>query len=426
MFLFYDILFISTEKDIENTMKKIFSTYAKIPLILRIAIGLAIGICLGLFLPQATFVSVFGDIFVGALKAIAPILVFVLVIASLSKAGQGIGKRFSTVIFFYMISTFLAATVAVVVSYLFPLTIPLSEAASNSAPAGLGEVFRLLLGNMIQNPVSALINANYIGILTWSVVLGLALRHIASEKTREMLSNISDAVSMVVGWVIQLAPFGIMGLVFSSVSEYGLEIFTDYGKLLLVLVGCMLGVALIVDPLIVAISLRRNPYPLVFRCLKESGITAFFTRSSAANIPVNMSLCEKLGLDREYYSVAIPLGATINMDGAAITITVMSLTAAYSQGIQVNILLAILLAFLATLGACGASGVAGGSLLLIPMACSLLGVGQDVAMQMVGVGFIIGVVQDSLETAINSAGDVIFCATAEYRERIKRGEKINL
>lgn len=406
-------------------MKKVFSTYAKIPLILRIAVGLAIGICLGLFVPEATFVGVLGEVFVGALKAIAPVLVFVLVISSLSRAGKGIGKRFSTVIFFYMISTFLAAAIAVVVSYLFPVTIPLTDAATNTAPSGLGEVFRLLLGNMVQNPISALANANYTGILTWSVILGLALRHIASEKTKETLSDISDAVSKVVGWIIQIAPFGIMGLVFSSVSEYGLDIFTNYGKLLLVLIGCMLGVALIVDPLIVAISLRRNPYPLVFRCLKESGITAFFTRSSAANIPVNMSLCEKLGLDREYYSVAIPLGATINMDGAAITITVMSLAAAFSQGIQVNILFAILLAFLATLGACGASGVAGGSLLLIPMACSLLGVGQDVAMQMVGVGFIIGVVQDSLETAINSAGDVMFCATAEFRDRLKNGEDIH-
>ena len=251
------------------------------------------------------------------------------------------------------------------------------------------------------------------------------MRKLASEQTKSVLNDISVAVSAVVGWVIQAAPFGIMGLVFSSVSEYGLEIFTDYGKLLLVLVGCMLLVALVIDPLIVAISLRRNPYPLVFRCLRESGITAFFTRSSAANIPVNMSLCDKLGLDKEYYSVAIPLGATINMDGAAITITVMSLAAVFSQGISVNILIAILLSFVATLGACGASGVAGGSLLLIPMACSLLGVSADVAMQMVGVGFIVGVVQDSLETAINSSGDVLFCATAEFRDRMKKGEKID-
>lgn len=407
-------------------MKKVLNLYVKTPLILRIAVGLVIGICLGVFLPQASFVALFGNIFVGALKAIAPILVLVLVIASLAKAGKGIGKRFRTVIFFYIISTFLAATVAVVASYLFPVTIQLTTAAENTAPADLGEVFGLLLNNMVQNPVAAIIDANYVGILTWAVILGIALRRIASDNTKDVLTDISDAVSKVVGWVIQLAPFGIMGLVFSSVSTNGLDIFVDYGKLILVLVGCMLAVALIVDPLIVGIALRRNPYPLVFKCFKESGITAFFTRSSAANIPVNMKLCEKLGLDKEYYSVAIPLGATINMDGAAITITVMSLTAAFSQGISVNILLAILLSFVATLGACGASGVAGGSLLLIPMSCSLLGAGQDVAMQMVAVGFIISVIQDSLETAINSSGDVLFCATAEYRERLKRGEEIKL
>ena len=405
-------------------MKKIVNFYVKTPLILRIAIGLVIGICLGLFLPKATFVAVFGDVFVGALKAIAPVLVFVLVISSLAKAGEGIGGRFKTVIIFYMLSTFLAAVVAVVLTYAFPVTLPLVDAVDKSAPTGLGEVFKTLLSNMVQNPVSAIMGGNYVGILTWAVVFGLAVRKFAADTTKNVLTDISNGVSTVVGWVIQLAPFGIMGLVFSSVSEYGLEIFTDYGKLLLVLVGAMLAVALIVDPIIVAIALRRNPYPLVFRCFKESGITAFFTRSSAANIPVNMSLCDKLGLDKEYYSVAIPLGATINMDGAAITITVMSLAAAFSQGIEVNIILAILLSFVATLGACGASGVAGGSLLLIPMACSLLGVGQDVAMQMVGVGFIVGVVQDSLETAINSSGDVIFCATAEYRDRMKKGEKI--
>ena len=407
-------------------MKKIVKFYVSTPLILRIAIGLVIGICLGLFVSQATFVAIFGDVFVGALKAIAPVLVFVLVIASLAKAGVGIGGRFRTVVFFYMLSTFLAAALAVVLTYVFPVTIPLADAVDKTAPAGLGEVFKTLLSNMVQNPITAIMNGNYVGILTWSVIFGLAVRSFAGETTKNVLSDISDAVSKVVGWVIQLAPFGIMGLVFSSVSEYGLEIFTDYGKLLLVLVGAMLAVALVVDPLIVGIALRRNPYPLVFRCFKESGVTAFFTRSSAANIPVNMSLCEKLGLDREYYSVAIPLGATINMDGAAITITIMSLVAAFSQGIEVNIFIAILLAFVATLGACGASGVAGGSLLLIPMACALLNVGQDVAMQMVGVGFIVGIVQDSLETAINSSGDVLFCVTAEYRDRLKKGEKIDI
>jgi len=405
-------------------MKKVISFYLGIPLILRILIGLVIGVCLGLFVPGAAFITVFGEVFVGALKAIAPILVFVLVIASLAKAGKGIGKRFSTVIFFYILSTFLAAAVAVIGSYFFKITIPLTQAAENSAPAGLGEVFTSLLNNMVQNPVAAIIGGNYVGILTWAVIIGLAIRTVASAKTKDILCDISDAISKVVGWVIQCAPFGIMGLVFSSVSEYGVEIFTDYGKLLALLIGCMLAVALIVDPLIVGIALRRNPYPLVFRCFRESGVTAFFTRSSAANIPVNMSLCEKFGLEREYYSVAIPLGATINMDGAAITITVLALTAAFSQGITVPIITAILLSFVATLGACGASGVAGGSLLLVPMACSLLGVGQDIAMQMVGVGFIISVVQDSLETAINSSGDVLFCATAEFRDHLKQGKQI--
>ena len=406
-------------------MKNTLKFYVNSPLILRIAIGLVIGICLGLLAPEATLVGLFGSVFVGALKAIAPILVFVLVVASLANAGTGIGKRFGTVVLFYMVSTFLAAAGAVVAMYLFPVTIPLADAYQSSVPSGLGEVFSSLLNNMVANPIAAITNGNYVGILTWSVILGLAVRKLAKQSTKEMFSDISTAVSTVVGWVIQLAPFGIMGLVFSSVSEYGLEIFTDYGKLLLVLVGCMLFVALVIDPLIVGISLRRNPYPLAFRCLRESGVTAFFTRSSAANIPVNMALCDKLGLDKEYYSVAIPLGATINMDGAAITITVMSLAAAFSQGISVNIFLAILLSFVATLGACGASGVAGGSLLLIPMACSLLGVNADVAMQMVGVGFIVGVVQDSLETAINSSGDVLFCATAEFRDRMKKGEKVD-
>jgi len=405
-------------------MKRILSLYTKTPLILRIAVGLVIGVLLGLFVPQASFLTLLGTLFVGALKAVAPLLVFVLVIASLSSASMGIGKRFRTVVFFYVLSTFLAAVVAVIGSYLFKVSVPLTQAAEEAAPAGLSEVFNTLLSNMVMNPVAALMNGNYIGILTWAVILGLALRMAASEQTKKVLSDLSDAVSKAVAWVIQLAPFGIMGLVFSSVSEYGLEIFTEYGKLLAVLVGCMLVVAFVIDPLIVGIALRRNPFPLVFRCFRESGLTAFFTRSSAANIPVNMSLCEKLGLDREYYSVSIPLGATINMDGAAVTITVMSLAAAFSQGISVNILLAILLSFVATLGACGASGVAGGSLLLIPMACSLLGVNGDVAMQMVAVGFIIGVVQDSLETAINSAGDVIFCATAEFRQWQKEGKKL--
>jgi len=406
-------------------MKKIIKVYTDSSLILRIAIGLVIGIVLGVWVPQASFVAIFGTVFTGALKAIAPVLVFVLVIASLANANAGLGKRFRTVIILYMASTFLAAVVAVIGTYLFPVHIPLTGAAEQAAPSSLGEVFTTLLSNMVMNPISAIANGNYIGILFWSIIIGLALKKLASDNTKSVMQDISNSVSKVVGWVVQLTPFGIMGLVFSSVNEYGIEIFTDYGKLLLVLVGCMLVVAFVVDPLISSIALKRNSYPLVFRCFRESGVTAFFTRSSAANIPVNMALCERLGLDKEFYSVAIPLGATINMDGAAVTITVMALTAAFSTGVEVNIIIAIILSFVATLGACGASGVAGGSLLLIPMACSLLGVNQDVAMQMVGVGFIIGVVQDSLETAINSSGDVLFAATAEFRDRMKRGEKVS-
>ncbi len=406
-------------------MKQIVKKYVDTPLILRILIGLIIGAILGLFAPGLSFLSVFGTVFVTALKSVAPILVFILVIASLASAGQGLGSRFKDVIIFYMLSTFLAALFAVIMSFIFKVQIPLTVSEiEQSAPSGLGEVFTNLLTNMVSNPVESIINANYVGILTWAIIFGLALRS-AKNTTKKVLNDLSKGVSKAVAWIIQFAPFGIMGLVFGTVNEYGLEIFTTYGRLLLVLVGCMLIVALIIDPLIVAIALHRNPYPLVFRCFEESGVTAFFTRSSAANIPVNMKLCEDLGLDPDYYSVAIPLGSTINMDGAAMTITVLSLAAAFSTGVEVNFFVAIILSFVATLGACGASGVAGGSLLLIPMACSLLGVSQDVAMQMVGVGFIIGVVQDSIETAINSSGDVIFAATAEFRQWMKEGKEID-
>ena len=404
-------------------MKNAIKKWNEISLILRIVVGLVIGVVIALVFPQATVIGIFGDIFVGALKAIAPILVFILVMSALAQANGGVGKKFRTVIILYMVSTLLAAVVAVVASFLFPITLQLTDAVNQAAPSGIGEVLRSLLNNIVSNPVAALMNANYIGILTWAIVFGLALRK-ASDGTKKMLGELSDAVSQGVRWVINLAPFGIMGLVYSTVSTNGLEIFTTYGKLLLVLVGCMLAVALIVDPIIAAIALKRNPYPLVFRCLKESGVTAFFTRSSAANIPINMTLCEKLGLDKDVYSVSIPLGATINMDGAAITITVMALATAHTLGIAVDIPTAIVLSLLATVSACGASGVAGGSLLLIPLACSLFGISNDIAMQVVGVGFIIGVVQDSFETAINSAGDVLFAATADYREWIKQGKEV--
>ncbi|MBE6789221.1 MAG: serine/threonine transporter SstT [Ruminococcaceae bacterium] len=406
-------------------MKKIYEKWNAIPLIARIAVFLVLGALLGIFLPQATFINIFGNVFVGALKAIAPILVFVLVVSSLANAGKGVGKQFSTVIVLYLASTLLASLIAVLASYAFPVTLKLTEAANNTAPSGIGEVLMTLINNMVQNPISAMINSNYIGILTWAVIFGLAMKKIASASTKEMLTNLSDGVSQVVRFIISFAPFGIMGLVFNSVSTNGLSIFVDYGKLLAVLVGCMLFVALVVNPLIIFICLKKNPYPLVFKCLKESGITAFFTRSSAANIPVNMQLCEKLGLDKDVYSISIPLGATINMDGAAITIAVMTLAAAHTLGVAVDIPTALVLSVLATLAACGASGVAGGSLLLIPMACSLFGIGSDIAMQVVGVGFIIGVIQDSVETALNSAGDVEFAATAEYMQWKKEGREVS-
>ncbi|MBQ2571173.1 MAG: serine/threonine transporter SstT, partial [Treponema sp.] len=323
------------------------------------------------------------------------------------------------------VSTLLASLIAVAASFIFPQTIALAnEASADSAPAGIGQVLKNLLINAVSNPIDALARANYIGILVWACIFGLALKSIAGDGTKQMLNDFAEALSKVVRWIINLAPFGIMGLVFTTVSSNGMGIFKNYGTLLAVLVGSMLFMALVVSPLIVAITLKCNPYPLVWRCLKQSGITAFFTRSSAANIPVNMELCEELGLDKEMYSVSIPLGATINMDGAAITIAIMTLAAAHTLGIVVDIPTALILCVLATLGACGASGVAGGSLLLIPLACSLFGISNDAAMQVVGVGFIIGVVQDSLETALNSAGDVLFTATAEYRAWKKQGKPL--
>lgn len=404
---------------------KLVKAYMSVSLIIRIICGLVIGAILGVAFSNLSPVALLGSIFVGALKAVAPVLVFVLVLSSLAQGNDKLDRRFVTVIALYMASTLLASVVAVIGSFAFPQTLVLSKAAeADVVPTGVGEVLSNLLLNMVANPVGALVEGRYIGILFWAVVMGLAAKKIASDTTKKVLNDFSNMASLAVKWIINLAPFGIMGLVYENVSTNGLSIFTDYGKLLALLVGCMLAVALIVDPLLAAIVLRTNPYPLVFRCLKESGLTAFFTRSSAANIPVNMELCEKLGMDREMYAVSIPLGATINMDGAAITIAVMSLAAANTVGIHVSFITALILAFIATLGACGASGVAGGSLLLIPMACSLFGVNADVAMQVVAVGFIIGVVQDSVETALNSSGDVMFAATAEYSQWKRSGKSL--
>ena len=408
-------------------MKGIGKIWNETSLVVKILIGLVLGTLFGLLTPQAAFLSILGNLFVGALKGIAPLLVFVLVISSLTNATGSIGKRFTTVIVLYMASTLIASVFAVIASFLFPLTIKLTTGDIGSTPpGGLMEIFQSILNNIVQNPITAIGSGNYIGVLAWAVMLGLAFKSFASENLKLSLQNISDAVSQVVRWIIGLAPFGIFGLVFTAVSTSGLSIFLDYGKLLLLLVGTMAFVTLVTNPLIVGLLLRRNPYPLVFRCLRESGLTAFFTRSSAANIPVNMSLCERLGLDKNFYSVSIPLGATINMDGAAVVITIMTLSAAQTLGVNVSFASAIVLSILATLGACGTSGVAGGSLLLIPMACSMFGISNDIAMQVVAVGFIISVIQDSCETAINSSSDVLFTATAEFREWIRDGRKLPL
>ena len=410
---------------ITKALKKVAAAYNGVSLILRIAVGLVIGAILALICPGATWLQELGNLFVDALKGIAPVLVFVIVASALAQGSSKLDRRFGTVVWLYMLTTFVAAALSVVTSMLFPQTLLFAEAAEAEViPQGLGEVMHTLLSNIVSNPISAIMNGNYIGILMWGCLFGVAMKKLGADSTKVFLSNTADAVSTIVRWIINLAPFGIMGLVFTNVVSNGLAIFTQYGKLLLLLVGTMLFMALVINPIIIFIYLRCNPYPLVFRCLRESGLTAFFTRSSAANIPVNMAMCEKLGLDKDFYSVSIPLGATINMDGAAITITIMTLAAANTLGMQVSLPAAILLSIMSALGACGASGVAGGSLLLIPMACSLFGISNDIAMKVVGVGFIIGVIQDSVETALNSAGDVEFAATAEYHQWLKQGKPL--
>ena len=395
-------------------MKKVFEKWNSISLVLRILCGLIIGIILGLAIPKATVIIILGDLFVGALKAIAPLLVFFLVMSALAHMGEGQKTNMGFIVMLYMLGNLFSALVSVIACKLFPVTLTLAEAAGGdmAPPSGVGEVLKNLLLNVVSNPVGSIVNANYIGILAWACIFGIALKG-ASASTKKMLDDFSDAISTGVKWVISFAPFGIMGLIFNVISTSGLEALLSYGRLILVLVGSMAFVALI----IVFLCIRKNPYPLVFKCLAKSFITAFFTRSSAANIPVNMELCEELGLDEEQYSISIPLGATINMAGAAITISVMALSAAYTVGIDVDFGTALVLCVLAALSAAGASGVAGGSLLLIPMACGLFGIPSEIAMQVVGVGFIIGVIQDSCETGLNSSTDVLFTAAAELRDR---------
>ncbi len=412
----------------------IISAYNKVSLIKKIVVGLVIGVILALVIPQdgpewalgiGEVISLLGTLFVSALRAVAPILVFFLVISALMNAKAAGSMK--TVVVLYILSTLIAALVAVIASFLFPidLTLAVADDVTQESPSGIGEVLSAIVMNIVANPVDALMNANFIGILTWAIVLGIALRR-SSDNVKDVFTWIADAVSTVVRWVINLAPFGIMGLVYTSVSQSGLDIFVEYGQLILLLVAVMLVIALITNPLMVFVCTRENPYPLILRCLKDSGITAFFTRSSAANIPINMELCRKLGLDKDNYSVSIPLGATINMAGAAITITVMTMAAVHTVGLTIDPLTAVILCVLAAVSACGASGVAGGSLLLIPLACSLFGMDTTVAMEVVAIGFIIGVIQDSCETALNSSSDVLFTATAEYMKMRERGQEYHL
>ncbi|MBO5586715.1 MAG: serine/threonine transporter SstT [Prevotella sp.] len=402
-----------------NFLISILRFYRNTNLMLRILIGLLIGAGLGLTVPGLTFVSILGKLFVGALKAIAPILVALLVASSIAKSREGLGKKFRTVIILYLFSTMVAAVVAVLASQMFPLVLQLPEASAGQggAPDNIGDVFLKIATDLMSNPIAAITSASYLSILMWSIIMGFALRRKASPGTIDIIHELASVITLIVHWIIHCAPFGIMGLVYTSVSESGLGIFTTYGKLVLLLVGCMMTVALIVNPVISSLLLRRNMWPTLWRCIKGSAVSAFFTRSSAANIPVNMSLCDRMGLDEDFYSVSIPLGSTINMDGAAITITILTLATCNTVGIDVSLASGLVLSILATFGACGASGVAGGSLLLVPMACSLFGISQDISMQVVAVGFIISVVQDSVETALNSSGDVFFTATADYYNR---------
>ena len=404
-------------------LSKVSKVYGETALIKLIAVGLVIGILLALFMPAIVpVIAVFGKLFVNALKAVAPILVFVLVMHAMSQRSES-NATMKPIIQLYVIGTFLASLVAVTASFLFPTTLKLQIDADTtiSPPGGIIEVLQNVIMNVVDNPIHALTTANYIGILAWGVIMGLALRG-AGDRMHTILGDLAAAVTKVVQWVIRFAPFGIMGLVADAIATSGVDALLGYAKLLGVLLGAFFSVALIMNPLIVFFKIGMNPYPLVFATLKESGIYAFFTRSSAANIPVNMSLCKRLGLNEDLYSISIPLGATINMAGASITIAVLSLAAAHTLNISVDMLTALLLCIISTVGACGASGVAGGSLLLIPVACSSFGIDNDIAMQVVGVGFIIGVLQDSCETALNSSSDALFTATAEFAQRKKEGK----
>lgn len=401
-------------------MRRLLEGWNRINLVNRIIAGILLGVLFAMVLPeQLSGISILGTLFINALKAVAPILVFVLVINAISSHGSGKTTNMKMVITLYLVATFLAGLVAVLISYIFPTTLLLKSGATEiEPPSGFTEIFEKLLYNIVSNPVSALLEGNYLGILVWAIILGFALKT-ANDVTKTVISNLSDAVTKIVQWIISLAPFGIMGLVFDTIAKTGFSALASYGRLILVLVGTMFFIALVVNPLMVWIVARRNPYPLVLTSLKVSGMAAFFTRSSAANIPVNMELAEKLKLNKDTYSISIPLGATINMGGAAVTISILTMATAHTLGIEVDFFTAIILMVLTAVSAAGASGVAGGSLLLIPLACGLLGISNDIAMQVVAIGFIIGVIQDSCETALNSSTDIVFTAAAEYANERK-------
>lgn len=404
-------------------MNSMIRTLRKIPLIHQIAVGLIIGILIAVFLPGAVpVVGIFGDLFVRALKGVAPLLVFILVMNAMVQRKEGGDTQMKPIITLYVIGTFAASIVGVVLSFLFPQTLMLQLGnAKVNPPSGIAEVVHNLVLNIVDNPLNAILNANYIGILAWAVIIGLALHKAASPETKHVLEDLSAGITKVVTWVIHFAPLGIMGLVTQSISASGLSALISYFSLLGVLLGSYFLVALVMNPIIVYLNVRKNPYPLVWATIRESGIYAFFTRSSAANIPVNLTLCKRLGLNPDTYTISIPLGVTINMAGASITISVLSLAAAHTLGVAVDLPTALLLCIVSTVGACGASGVAGGSLLLIPVACASFGISNDIAMQVVGVGFIISIIEDACETALNSSSDVLFTATAEYARRARMG-----
>jgi len=406
-------------------MKSILKLWNKTSFLYRMIGGVLIGTACGIFFKDIVVLKILAELFIGALKAIAPYLVFFLVCASLAKASESIGPKIGKTVILYLTTTLLAALIAVIASTLFPVSLTLGETATGTAPSSIGEVIVEKLSSIVDNPVKALAEGNYLSILFWAIALGLCIRKISNDKVSSTIGHISDVLVKLVSAIISFAPIGIMGLVYVSVSENGTGIFVEYGKLIALIVGSILVSALVVNPIIIGIMIRRNPYPLVLTCIKESGFTAFFTRSSAANIPINMALCEKLGLDREFYSISISLGATINMNGAAISITTITLAISHTLGMDFGFAATLYLCIIASLAACGVSGVAGGSYLLIPLSCALFGIGNDIAMQGVYIGFIIGVISDAFETAHNSSSDAIMTAAVQYRSRMIEKKEVN-